>query len=690
MSNELPIYQLIPDLKRQLSQSHQAILEAAPGAGKTTVVPLELMAETWLKGRQIIMLEPRRLAAKTAAQRLADSLQEPLGERIGYRIRHESKESKNTQVLVVTEGVLTRMLHDDPSLGDIALVIFDEFHERNLHADLAFALCLQARELYRDEDPLKLLVMSATLETEVLEARLNCPTLTSQGRSFPITTHYGNKALKTFQITDEVVRLTCQAFNEETGSVLVFLPGQKEIRQAASKLQQQLGHHVHLSILPLYGELSLKEQEQVILPVKSPARKIVLATAIAQTSLTIEGIRVVVDSGLSREARFDANTATTRLHTRRATQAETTQRMGRAGRTEDGICYRWWSETQQYQLSPQAQPQIEISDLSSLVMDLAKWGVQDRLELDWMTPPTESHWQQSVDLLTALSALDPTKTLQLTKLGNEMSELGIEPRLARLLIEGLQRGSHQISSSVCAILSEGDPFTQHNSCLSDRLSWLNGNLFLNSKRPKAVYQKTQQQWLQRSKNISVQKSIYSDVSDNVEPLLISAFADRIAQRVGQDHEKVRYKLSNGRIASLNIQDPCAQEKWLIALDVGGHHGQEEDRIFLAHPIQLETIETHFAHLIKIKPHLTWSKKDARLLSESQRWIGKLCIDKQKSDKPSSEDICRAIFDYIRQHGLSVLPWDEDSEQLRARIQFAFQYDKSTQWPDYSDNGLLTE
>ncbi|MEP6443918.1 MAG: helicase-related protein, partial [Hyphomicrobiales bacterium] len=393
MSNELPINQLIPDLQRQLNQYHEAILEAAPCAGKTTVVPLALMKEDWLNGRQIIMLEPRRLAAKAAAKRLADTLNEPLGEHIGYRIRHENKESKRTQVLVVTEGILTRMLQDDPSLDSVALVIFYEFHERNLHSDLAFALCLQARDLYRDEDPLKLLIMSATLDTEALQTRLGCSVLTSQGRNFPIETRYANLALKTDQVVDEVVRLTCQAFSEESGSLLVFLPGQREIHRVANQLQERLGHEPHLSILPLYGELNLKEQEVVIQPAITPARKIVLATSIAQRSLTIEGVRVVVDSGLSREARFDANTATTRLHTRRATQAETIQRMGRAGRTEPGVCYRWWSENQQYQLASQAQPQIEISDLSRLVMELVKWGVQDRLELDWITPPPNSHWQ---------------------------------------------------------------------------------------------------------------------------------------------------------------------------------------------------------------------------------------------------------------------------------------------------------
>ncbi|MBJ7539782.1 ATP-dependent helicase HrpB [Marinomonas transparens] len=687
---KLPIYQLIPDLKRQLEQHHQAILEAAPGAGKTTVVPIELMGEAWCKDRKIIMLEPRRLAAKTAAKRLADTLQEPLGKRIGYRIRHEGKESKETQVLVVTEGVLTRMLHDDPSLEEVALVIFDEFHERNLHSDLAFALCLQARDLYRDENPLKLLVMSATLDTDLLEERLGCATLTSQGRSFPVATHYSNKSLQAFQVIDEVIRLTCQAYREEPGSILVFLPGQKEIRQAANLLQQQLGHEAHLNILPLYGELSLKEQEAVILPATAPARKIVLATAIAQTSLTIEGIRVVVDGGLSREARFDANTATTRLHTRRATQAETTQRMGRAGRTEDGVCYRWWSEGQQHQLAPQAQPQIEISDLSTLVMDLAKWGVQERLELDWITPPLNSHWQQALDILTSLNALKTQQPLQLSAIGEQMSNLGIAPRLARILIEGKQRNNTKIASNICAILSEGDPFSQHHSDLTDRLRWLEGHHNVQSKRPKQSYLKAQQQWQKRSLQLTDQVETSANNTNSIEPLLISAFADRMGQRITQDHEKVRYKLANGRMASLNSQDPCAQSEWLIALDIGGHHGQNEDRIFLAYPIKLNSLINDFPELVSVKQHLAWSKKDARLLSESQRWVGRLCIDKKRNTVPSEEDISQAVCQYIRQEGLSVLPWNDMSKQLRARLQFAYQNDMNNSWPNCSDETLLAQ
>ncbi len=693
MSIELPIYKLIPELKEQLQQHHEAILEAAPGAGKTTVVPIALMDEPWLKGRKIIMLEPRRLAAKTSAKRLADTLKEPLGERVGYRIRHEGKESSRTQVLVVTEGVLTRMLHDDPSLNDIALVIFDEFHERNLHSDLAFALCLQARDLYRDDNPLKLLVMSATLDIELLQSRLRCPTLTSQGRSFPIEMRYANKSLKNDDVTNEVVRLTLQAFHEEPGSLLVFLPGQKEIRLAAMQLEQHLANESYVSILPLYGELSLKEQETVIQAAVMPMRKIVLATAIAQTSLTIKGIRVVIDGGLSREARFDANTATTRLHTRRVTQAESIQRMGRSGRTEAGVCYRWWSKEQQSRLAVQAQPQIEISDLSNLVMDLAQWGAQERLELDWITPPPKSHWQQAVDLLINLDALKKQNSLQLTSQGEQMGMLGIEPRLARILIEGRLNNSSKIASAICTILSEGDPFTQHNSNLLDRLSWLKGELNIKSKRPKQTYTKAQQQWERRSQKLNLDKL---DINKNLnfykkDPalLLTSAFTDRIAQRLNNDQDKAYYKLANGRKASLPIHDPCAQSEWIIALDVGGHKGSNEDRIFLSIPIKFEILNEFYS----TQEHTVWSKKDGRIVSESQRWIGKLLIDSKRLPSPSITAVCEAVCQYIQEEGLNILPWDMASQQIRARIQFAYQHDtfqnnKNTSWPDCSDISLL--
>jgi ATP-dependent helicase HrpB len=434
--------------------------------------------------------------------------------------------------------------------------------------------------------------------------------------------------------------------------------------------------------------LNLKEQEAVIQPAIAPVRKIVLATAIAQTSLTIEGIRVVIDSGLSREARFDANTATTRLHTRRATQAETTQRMGRAGRIEPGVCYRWWSEGQQYQLAPQAQPQIEISELSSLVMELVKWGVQDRLELDWITPPPNSHWQQAVDLLTNLTALEKQSTLQLSTLGTQMSNLNIEPRFARILVEGKRQNANKLACAICTILSEGDPLSQHHSDLSDRLHWLDNSQAKTNKHKQKPYQKIQQQWEKRSQQISIETNNSIQNADEITPLLIHAFIDRIAQRVNQEQNKVRYKLANGRMASLSIEDPCAQSEWIMVLAIGGHNGQEEDRIFLSTPLQLSTITNDFPELLETRRHFAWSKKEERLISESQRWIGKLCVDAQKLKSPSESDIASAVCQYIQQEGLSVLPWDTSSEQLRARMQFAFSHDHNNLWPDSSDTSLI--
>jgi len=693
MTSSLPIHAILPDLLDTLAEQDQAILEAAPGAGKTTVVPIALMNEAWLKGRKIIMLEPRRLAAKAAAKRLADTLKEPVGKRIGYRIRHDTKESQDTKVLVVTEGVLTRMLQDDPSLSDISLVIFDEFHERNLHSDLAFALCLQTRELYRDDNPLKLLVMSATLDTQLLEQRLGCSTLSSAGRSYPVEVLYNNKALKIAEVSDEVSRTVLQAYRQQSGNILVFLPGQKEIRQVHQSLNKELKGQANLSILPLYGDLSLQEQEKVIAPTDESERKIVLATAIAQTSLTIEGIRVVVDSGLSREARFDANTATTRLHTRRATQAETVQRAGRAGRTQTGVCYRWWSEEQQHRLAAQAQPQIECLELSALTLNLAQWGIQDRLELDWITPPPEGHFQQSLDTLRQLNAIE-AEELILTAHGEHMSQLNLEPRLAHLLLLGKQWGHSDLACQACALLSEGDPISNIGSEFAMRLQWLTqSDTKLTAHKPKHFYQQSIKQWRHRSASIEISTRT-KDLSeeDALGLLLAAAFFDRIAQRQsdtkGKSNQKVHYKLTNGRLASLDNTDSNGQSDYLVALDIGGHQGREEDQIYLSHPLNLAALTKHLPELKKEVTHLAWSKKDARLISEQQVWIGKLCVQRQVSSQLPADAATAAVNQYIRQAGLAVLPWNQDCDQLRARIHFAAQHDNQAEWPNMSDEVLL--
>ncbi|GAB3480731.1 ATP-dependent helicase HrpB [Marinomonas epiphytica] len=689
--SSLPITSLIPDLLMQLRRYDEALLEAAPGAGKTTAIPLALLGEDWLKGRKIIVLEPRRLAAKSAAQRLADNLGEPLGQQVGFRIRHENKESKETKILVVTEGVLTRMLQDDPSLEDVALVIFDEFHERNLHSDLALALCLQARELYRDETPLKLLIMSATLDTQELSQKLACTHLKSDGRSHPVELIYSNKTLKTADVVNEVIALTRRALHEQSGSILVFLPGQKEIRYVQQQLTDQLNGQDAIHILPLYGELSLKEQEQVIRPAAPNERKVVLATAIAQTSLTIDGIRVVIDSGLSREAQFDAKTATTRLVTRKATQAETTQRMGRAGRTQAGICYRWWSENAQQLLAQQAQPQIECVDLSHLVLNLAQWGVQDRLELNWVTPPPFAHFEQAVDLLRALNALQPAD-LALTRQGEQMTKLNLDPRLAKLMIIGKSFGQAALASQTCALLSEGDPLRHSDSSMEQRLNWLAGSQNKETARPKFLYEKSAQQWLTRVENLAIEPVLDPPSKHaTLGILLAAAYSDRIAKRLDPSGspEKVRYKLANGRIATLNNGDPNAQYEYLVAPQISGFKGQQEDRIHLAQALDMGLIKEYLGHLITQQNRVLWSKEQARLISLEQSFIGKLCIAQKPTKKLNEAQISQTVIEHIRQQGLNCLPWDDHSKQLIARVGFAQKFD-SNHWPDWSHTELLRQ
>ena len=674
MSSSLPIHTILPELFEQLTHYDQAILEAAPGAGKTTVVPLALLAAPWLGQRKIVMLEPRRLAAKAAAKRLAEQLGEPLGQRVGYQIRQEGKQSDATQLLVVTEGILTRMLQEDPSLDDVALIIFDEFHERNLHSDFALALSLQARELFRDDDPLKLLVMSATLDSERLQTLLGCEPLISEGRQFPIDVRYDNLALKQADVPQQVAKQVQRALQEEHGSILVFLPGQREIRA----VQQQLVDHLpaQVELLSLYGDLTLKEQEQVIAPAAQGWRKIVLATSIAQTSLTIDGIRVVIDSGLSREARFDAKTATTRLHTRRASQAEAIQRMGRAGRLEPGVCYRWWSHDQQHRLSPQSAPQIELEDLSSLVMDTARWGAADVSELPWVSLPPPAHWQQAQGLLAQLDILTDADTLTLTSLGECLSQYPLPPRLARLLQEASEQHLVEQVLPIAALLYEGAPSSQADTDVHAALTRM-------ERSPQARrWQRTQTSLKQL-----LPKAQPSPSKSTLATLLAQAFPDRIARRQRQQGDKVLYKLSNGRQVTLSTSDANSQEDFLVVLDLGGHAEQDSDRVYLACPINESEIEEALLTQIEEIEHCEWDKRSGGLVGERQTWLGKLCLKRDKLTALPAHAITLATLNYIRQQGLDCLNWSEDSRQLRARIRFAHQH-LDSDLPDASDACLL--
>ena len=670
MTTVLPIYSTIPALQSQLNQHHEAILEAAPGAGKTTAVPLAFLDANWLGQRKIVMLEPRRLAAKSAAKRLADQLGEPLGQRVGYQIRQEGKQSANTQILVVTEGILTRMLQDDPSLDDVALIIFDEFHERNLHSDLAFALSLQARELFREDDPLKLLVMSATLDSERLTELLHCEPIICEGRQFPITMRYANLALKQQDVSLQIAKQVQQALREEDGSILVFLPGQREIRTVQSLLENQLPDNTEL--LSLFGDMSVAEQEKVIAPALEKQRKVVLATSIAQTSLTIEGIRVVIDSGLSREARFDAKTATTRLHTRRASQAETIQRAGRAGRLQAGVCYRWWSEEQQHRLAAHNAPQIELEDLSHLVMDVARWGVQEREELDWISLPPLAHWQQAKSLLTQLGLLETSDSLALTADGEALASMPLPPRLARLLLEASRRGEAQSALEAAALLYEGVSKQHQDSNLHNAITY--------ATKGKA--------W-QRSIN-ALQRHLPNNKSDrsfSLAACLATAFPDRIAMRQRQQGGETLFKLSNGRQALLANHDSNANSDFLIALELGGHAERDADWLYLTCPISLNELEQALADQIEIIERCEWDRASGGLVGAAETWLGKLKLKQERLNHLPDCAVTMATCHYIRQQGLHVLNWGEDSLALRARIQFAHRH-LDPSMPDASDECLL--
>ena len=686
----LPIASVIPQILSTLCENDTLILEAPPGAGKTTFLPLALLNQEWIRHKKIIMLEPRRLAAKAAAERMASQLGEKVGVTVGYRVKLESRVSQQTRIEVVTEGILTRILQSDPSLSEYGLVIFDEYHERSLNADLGLALTLEGRALFRDEEPLKLLIMSATLDGSRIATLLDdAPVVRSEGKSYPVEAIYCPKDKHTY-LEDHVTKVVIQALEEQAGSLLVFLPGQLEIRRVEKRLQAQINNNASCPILicPLYGDLSLKQQRQAIEPTIKDARKIVLATRIAETSLTIEGISTVIDSGQSRESRFDPNTGMNRLYTRTLTQSEATQRAGRAGRLAPGSCYRLWSQDKQNQLIPFSPAEITQADLSPLALQLMCWGVDDPNELTWLDPPPLGAFQQAQDLLHRLGAIDQDG--KLTGHGEQLASLPAHPRIAHMLIRGAELGLLSQACQIAALLSERDPLSRASSDLELRLNWLAEKPMEN----RFIWQRIHQQakhYQRACQQLSLSCNPVSQPEHAKWIGLLVAFAypDRIAEQRSGRH--LSYRLSNGRAAYLNDSDNLHKYRLLAIAQNTGHVDRKEDRITLAAPLYPELLERYMSDSIQTEEILEWHPQEQRLISEQQQAIGQLVLKKTPLDSPSPEAVTLVIQNVIKQQGLQLLPWNDEIKHWKLRVMFlhhAYSTHEDNPWPDVSDAWLI--
>ena len=665
----LPIDPLLPDIVASLAERNALVLVAPPGAGKTTRVPLALADAPWAKYGRILVLEPRRLAAKLAARHMAAGLGEAVGGRVGYRVRLDSKVGPKTQVELLTDGLFLRRLQSDPGLEGVACVVFDEFHERGLESDLALALSVEAQTL---NPALRLLVMSATLAAEPVARLLGgAPVLRSEGRSFPVEIRWAAPATPRERMEETVAATVRRALAEAAGSLLVFLPGAREIRRTAALLEV-LPEGVEVARLA--GELAGPEQEAALAPAPPGRRKVVLATAIAETSLTIEGIRIVIDSGWARLPRFDPRSAMTRLETLPASQATATQRTGRAGRLQPGLCYRLWSEAEHRARPPFASPEILAADLAPLALELALWGGGEALA--FLDPPPPGPLAQARELLTTLAALDHDG--RITAPGRAMAALGLHPRLAHMLLRAKQWGQGGLACGVAALLEARDPLRgQRDSDLAHRLELLFGRA-RDPRVDRGALQEARRlmrQW-QRQLGVGPPQSLAE-----AGAVLALAYPDRLAQQSGAPGH---FRLANGRRAFLPPEDPLAGEPFLAVASLDG--AAERARIFLALPIARSQIEARFAEAIAERSRVAWDAQTEAVTAQSERRLGALRLE----SRPLRDVVgTAAVAEGIRRLGHAALPWTDAARQLQARVAFLRAL-APADWPDLSDATLLDD
>lgn len=681
----LPVLDVIEDIRSALSLHSRLILQAPPGAGKTTAIPLALLDEPWLNNKQIIMLEPRRIAARSAAMRMADLLGEKVGMRVGYQIRSEKKISVQTRILVVTEGILTRMLQRDPSLENIALIIFDEFHERHLNSDVSLAFSLQSQEFLRDD--LKILVMSATLDTDALQALLDYPPIiTSEGRSYPISVEHlppNSPLIEPKKIVPAIMSLLPKIIEQDTGSILVFLPGTREIKSLEASLKAHC-KGLDIDIAPLYGELSKEAQQHAIAP--SQKRKIVLATNIAETSLTIEGISVVVDSGLEKVLMFDPRSGMERLVTQKISRSSAEQRAGRAGRLEAGRCYRLWSAAAHHSLTPHKEPEITLCDLTPLALELSAWGDSD---LSWITPPPENALIHGETLLCSLGAIDDKGVI--TAHGKEILRLGIHPRLAHMILIGRSLGYESEAILLAALLNERDLFTRSAIRTSDMRErfWslcdvllekaVNPTIFENAKTILTTANDL-------SKRLNTSLRLSQDFPTEMIAILLSvAYPDRIA-RIRTSSKGEKYLLSNGKETRLRREDDLFGSEWLVVTQSDG--GSTSGEIYLCAPLEYEFLERYAPELITTEDTISWNSDLKRVEGREIRRVGAIVIEARPIENSDPVLMKEKLLEGIRLSGLDALPWSIQAVALRHRLQALHYHMPESSFGDFSDGALL--
>jgi len=709
---DLPINAVIPEIQSKLQSQPRLILQAPPGAGKTTAVPIALLDQPWLKGRQIFMLEPRRIAARNAASRMAFLLGEKVGQTVGYQIRQDKKVSKNTKILVLTEGILTRKLQADPELSNTALVIFDEFHERSIHADLSLALCLQSQQILRED--LKILVMSATLNTDAVSSLLeNAPVIQSEGRSFAIDIRHLDKSLPLnnhSQLMSSLNKAVNHVIKHHTGNCLIFLPGVKEIRQLNNQIKQTLKAENINDILlaPLYGNLSKQQQDQAI---KTPAdgnRKIVLATNIAETSLTIEGINCVIDAGLERVLQYNPSSGMNRLTTQFISQDSATQRSGRAGRLSAGTCYRLWTLQQQKRLARHSIAEILHSDLSSLILEICNWGVSSIDELQWLDMPPASSAEEAFSLLKKLDATDKNK--RITEHGKKMLGLGCHPRLAHMMLKAIALDQPYHACLIASLLTEKDIYsanTDKTYDIHERLKILDRFRFssdfdsrfkIDNQQCKRVIE-TADEFYKRLKPHCRSSAPGSKQTDKIDDelsgvLLAYAYPDRIAKQ--RNNTDASYLLSNGKGASIPVFLQKQLYDYIVIANLDAKHG--EANIYLAAEISLSQIEEFFSSNIENIETVEWNPVEQRVETKQKRSIGKIVIQEKSVNPEDKTAVHRCLLQAITDAGLQCLNWNDQAVNLQERVQFINENSlsngavenllKQTPLPDLSEQSLL--